>query len=76
MLHLRVHDKHALSHTKVLRADDLTHLRVNGDAAVEGSLRHLRNLTNLQELNLINTAVTDAGVARLQLTLPQCRMHR
>jgi hypothetical protein len=37
---------------------------------------HLKGLTNLQELSLYYTKVTDAGVANLQKALPNCKIAK
>ena len=37
---------------------------------------HLHGLTELNDLWLMNTDVTDAGVATLQQSLPNCKVHR
>ena len=39
-------------------------------------LVHLKGLTNLQELSLYYTKVTDAGVADLQKALPNCGISK
>ena len=39
-------------------------------------LVHLKGLTNLQELSLYYTKVTDAGVADLQKSLPNCEIQK
>ena len=39
-------------------------------------LVHLKGLTNLQELSLYYTKVTDAGVADLQKALPNCKISK
>ena len=35
---------------------------------------HLKGMTNLQSLYLQGTTITDAGIAELQKTLPNCRI--
>ena len=35
---------------------------------------HLKGLTNLRELYLDETKVTDAGLAAMQQTLPNCKI--
>ena len=37
---------------------------------------HLKGLTGLQVLFLMNTKVTDAGVADLQKALPDCQIFK
>jgi hypothetical protein len=39
-------------------------------------LRYLENLVHLKELSLIETKVTDEGVADLQKALPRTRIAR
>ena len=45
-------------------------------SVVRLGLVHLKGLTNLQELSLYYTKVTDAGVANLQKSLPNCKIYR
>ena len=40
----------------------------------DAGLEHLKGLTNMKKLVLINTRITDAGVAELQQSLPKCRV--
>ncbi len=44
--------------------------------AKDTDLRHLRRLTKLQELNLSETKVTDAGIADLKRALPNLRVSK
>lgn len=39
-------------------------------------LEHVKGLTNLQELDLRGTQVTEEGVKKLQEALPNCKIHR
>ena len=39
-------------------------------------LEHLKNFTNLRELNLTGTKVTEAGVRALQQALPKVSIKR
>jgi hypothetical protein len=39
-------------------------------------IAHLKGLTGLQNLNLVDTKVTDAGVQAFQLALPYVRILR
>jgi internalin A len=41
----------------------------------DAGLKDLKELKNLTTLYLINTKVTDAGVAELQKTLPKCKIN-
>ena len=45
------------------------------EGAGEG-LVHLNGLTNLQTLNFSFTKVTDAGIADLKKSLPNCKIHK
>ena len=40
----------------------------------DAGLIHLKQLTNLKRLDLIGTKITDAGVADLQMALPNCEI--
>ena len=42
----------------------------------DAGLVHLKALTELQELNLRDAKVTDAGVADLQKSLPNCKISK
>ena len=42
----------------------------------DAGLGHLTGRTNLQELRLSGTQVTDAGVAELKQALPKCKIYR
>ena len=42
----------------------------------DASLEHFKGLTNLQELALHGTQVTDAGVTELKKALPNCQISR
>ena len=57
----------------------VTRRRVNGyltnTQVTDAGLGHLKGLAKLQELNLMLTQVTDAGVDDLQKALPKCRIH-
>ena len=47
------------------------------DAQVtDAGLVHLKGLTQLQELYLVDTKVTDEGVKKLQQALPNCKIRR
>lgn len=39
-------------------------------------LQHLHGLTELSDLWFMNTDVTEAGVATLRQSLPNCKVHR
>ena len=40
----------------------------------DAGLVHLQDLTELTQLDLSNTKVTDAGIAELQQSLPNCKI--
>ena len=55
------------------------HFRVNtvdlsGTAVTDKGLKQLKELDELRELRLSNTQVTDAGVAELKQSLPNCKI--
>jgi len=59
----------------LLPLTDLKHLRLNENPGItDVGLKHLHSLANLQELNLQGTRVTTAGVAALQVALPNCKV--
>ena len=37
---------------------------------------HVKEMTNLQSLDLNSTKVTDAGIAELQQALPNCKIKK
>ncbi len=45
-----------------------------GTEITDAGLEHLRGLTELNVLWLINTDITDAGVAALKQSLPKCQI--
>lgn len=55
---------------------NLVHLSVSGTEITDAGLVHLGGLTQLQSIDLRNTNVTDEGVARIEQTLPNCRIKR
>ena len=81
--HAAVHDGRVGRGRGVL---DCQHLLTLGQQPVDGfpetspidrlGLVHLKGLTNLQELSLYYTKVTDAGVADLQKSLPDCKISK
>ena len=42
----------------------------------DAGLVHLKGLTQLQDLNLFDTDITDAGIAELQKALPNCEIEK
>jgi hypothetical protein len=56
---------------------DLEYLDLDGCAVTDAGLRPLERLTKLEYLDLRNCPnITDAGVARLQKALPNCKIVR
>jgi hypothetical protein len=55
---------------------NLTLLILNGTKVSDDGLEYLSGLTMLRRLELIDTCVTDNGVAKLQQTLPQLEIIR
>ena len=49
---------------------------INTNLRVRTRLKELKDLKNLKELYLADTKVTDAGVADLQKSLPECKIQR
>jgi len=52
----------------------LIHVDLRGTKVTDAGLVHLKELTNLHTLYLINTKVTDEGVKKLQTALPNCNI--
>jgi hypothetical protein len=52
----------------------LQKLSLAGSGATDASLKHLRALTALRELDLTGTKVSAEGIATLQKDLPQCHI--
>ena len=55
---------------------EVVEVRLVGPKITDAGLVHLKGLTGLQVLFLMNTKVTDAGVADLQKALPNCRVRK
>jgi internalin A len=53
----------------------LTSLNLSRTKITDAGLAHLRSLTKLQDLNLVDTSVTRAGVQRLQKAMPAVRIE-
>lgn len=53
----------------------LVSLSISGEISDAG-LAHFKGLTKLRKLRLLNTQVTDTGVAELQKALPDCKIFR
>ena len=51
-------------------------IKLNSPQMTDDGLEHLKGLTNLKLLFLEETKVTDAGVAELQKSLPDCKIQR
>jgi hypothetical protein len=54
---------------------NLTLLRVAGTRLTDTGLRHLENLPRLKSLEIFDTDVTAAGVARFSNARPQCEVE-
>jgi hypothetical protein len=51
-------------------------LNLQGTGVMDAGLKELAGLKNLQELDLRDTKVTEAGVAELIKALPGCKIYR
>jgi len=66
---------------RTLISEHLSHLSFQGPLdfgrtqITDAGLAHLKGLTNLQELKLIYTPVTDEGIADLRRALPNCNLY-
>jgi hypothetical protein len=50
-------------------------MTICGGGVTDSELVHLTGLTNLVELRLHNTEVTDEGIEKLRKALPSCRIR-
>jgi hypothetical protein len=68
----------SLSDTDVMHLDVVPTLEYleTSRAITDAGLIHLRGLKNLKELDLNGSVVSDAGVAKLQQALPNCKITR
>lgn len=64
----------SLSALKYLKDLNLQRL-ANRDSITDLSVGTLKQLTNLDQLNLIGTGITKAGLQELQKALPNCKIH-
>lgn len=65
----------ALKHVGALiQLENLRFLYLTRTRVTDAALEHLRHLSALEHLDLRNTLVTEAGVAKLQKALPHCRI--
>ncbi len=55
---------------------ELQHLWLQNMRVTDAGLEDLTGLTKLATLDLSGTQVTDAGVAKLQQALPNCKITR
>jgi hypothetical protein len=51
-------------------------LNLNGTQVTDAGLPHIAPLTQLRELLLVDTKVSDEGVAKLKQALPDCEIYR
>ena len=51
-------------------------LFLNNTKVTDAGLEHLKGMTNLRKLTLVDTQVTDEGVDKLQQALPDCKIKR
>ena len=56
-------------------AGEIRHLRLNS-SVTDGGLVHIKGLTNLKELLLNSTQLTDAGVGELKQALLNCNIEK
>ena len=56
-------------------AGEIRHLRLNS-SVTDGGLVHIKGLTNLKELLLNSTQITDAGVGDLKQALLNCNIEK
>ena len=54
---------------------NLTWLFLN-NLITDAGLAHLCGLTNLKQLSVVGTQVTDAGVAELKKASPKCKINK
>ncbi len=60
----------------ILRGLTLAMLESLSVTTWDEGLQHLMDLKSLRDLALVDTDVTDEGIARLQKTLPSCNIIR
>jgi hypothetical protein len=53
----------------------LERLTLNRTFVTDTGLTHLRSLNELRQLELIETQVTPAGIAKLKQALPKCQIE-
>ena len=51
-------------------------LNLNGAKLTDAGLAQLATLDNLQQLQLVNSGVTSAGIKELKAKLPNCQVTR
>ena len=79
---LKGHDSHGRSRDMKVTDGELVHLAGLTNLKslslpkqiTDAGLVHLKGLTSLEELDLSGTQVTDAGLAAMQQTLPNCEI--
>ncbi len=56
------------------RLTNLVHLDMRGQAITNAGLPHLKRLTKLEYLNLLDTRITPSNAIKLTAALPHCRI--
>ena len=54
----------------------VTGLSLSGPAYTDAAVEHITQLKDLKRLDLSATLISDHGLARLQRSLPECRIER
>ncbi len=69
-------EAHAQAIARCLRdLDSLQSLRLVGAEFSDTWLNHITELTILRDLYLSGTSITNTGISRLRLALPECEVH-
>ena len=61
---------------KIVQRPNGVMVNLGGTNITDAGLRHLQGLINLKRLHLLDTQVTDAGVAELQQALPKGKIKK
>ncbi len=54
----------------------VTGLSLRGPAYTDAAVEHISQLKDLKRLKLTATQISDQGLARLEKSLPECRIER